>query len=65
MAEMNVVFDYNMYQIHQQNLRRRRVFDRFDPRNNMTEQQIRQAFRFSSENIDKLIDLLQLLQTIA
>ena len=57
MAEMNVAFDYDMYLLDRQNQNRRRVFERFNPRRTMPKAQIKKAFRFTSENIDKLIQL--------
>ena len=59
MADVNVVEDYEMYLIENQHKHRRRRFERFDPRRTMPEAQIKKAFRFSSENIDRLIELLR------
>ena len=54
---MNVAFDYEMYLLDRPNQNRRRVFERFDPRRTMPEAQIKKSFRFTSENIDRLIEL--------
>ena len=60
MADVNVVFDYDIYQ-HERaanNAPRRRPV-RGDPRETMTPHEIFNNFRFRSENIDKIVDLLR------
>ena len=58
MADVNVVEDYEMYLIENQHKHRKR-FERFNACRTMPEAQIKKAFRFSSENIDRLIELLR------
>jgi len=57
--DMNIVFDYDVYQQDQQIRNRRRRFERFDPRRTMPEAQVKKSFRFNATNIDRLIELLR------
>ena len=58
MADINVVYDYHNVYIPERAARmRRRRFERADPREGMLAKQIKQVFRFSNDNIDKIINL--------
>ena len=58
MSDINIVYDYHNVYIPGRAARMcRRQFERADPREGMLAKQIKQVFRFSNENIDKIINL--------
>ena len=57
MVDVNVVYDYELYRL--MNVKRRRHFDRTDPRETMPAAEILRQFRFNSPRIDMIVDMIR------